>query len=110
MRQPEPLTHAEMEPLWRWERQMTWLHASAMGALLVASVAIHRYGDLPWLRIPLLGGVVVLVAAAAVMQFREGCPRCRARLRSKLMTALPDKCARCGVAFPRPPRADHNSG
>jgi hypothetical protein len=106
MHQPEPLARDEMERLWRLERQVTWLHISAMGVLLLGSVAIHNYGDVPWLRVPVLTGIIVLVAAAAVMQFRVRCPRCGTRLRSKLLTVLPDKCATCGVDFPRPPRTD----
>jgi hypothetical protein len=104
MRKAEPLTPAEMEPLWRWEQQMTWLQISAMGVLLLGGVALHRYGDLAaWLRLPVVSGVIGLIGAAAVLQLRARCPRCRARVRSKLMTVLPDKCGRCGVAFPRRP-------
>jgi hypothetical protein len=102
----QPLTREEMERLWRWERHMTWLYMSAMGALLLGSIAINRFGDLPWLRGLVLTAVMVLVTAAAVLQLRGRCPRCHARLRSKLMTVLPDKCARCGVDFPRPPQID----
>jgi hypothetical protein len=105
MHQAEPLTPAQMEPLWRWERQMTWLQISAMGVLLLGGVALHRYGDLPWLRLPIVSGVIGLISAAAVLQLRARCPHCRARLRSRLMTVLPDKCGRCGVAFPREPQA-----
>jgi hypothetical protein len=106
MRPQEPLTREESEPLWRWERRITWLNVAAMGGLLLAGVAAHRFGDFAWLQRPFLGGAIVLIAAAAVLQFRERCPRCGARLRSKLLNLLPDKCASCGVDFPRPPRRD----
>jgi hypothetical protein len=102
----DPLTREESEWLWRWERQMTWLNVSAMGGLLLAGVAAHRFGDFAWLQRPFLAGAIVLIAAAAVLHFRGRCPRCGARLRGKLLKLLPDKCAVCGVAFPRPPPAD----
>src|SRR5262245_19918247 len=98
----EPLTHNEMERLWRWERQVSWFYVAAMGALFLASLAVYHYGDLPWLRRPLLAGVLVLAVVAALLQFRGRCPRCGWRLRGKLLSMLPDKCARCGVVFPRP--------
>ena len=106
---PETLTSAEMEPLWRWERQVNWLQASAMGALLAGAV-VHRFGDLVWLRHALLGSMLALLGASAVLQFRGRCPRCQKRIRSKVMTALPDKCGKCGILFPRRPRADGSSG
>jgi hypothetical protein len=97
-----PLTGQELERLWRWERHMTWFYGAAMVGLFLASMAVYRYGDLVWVRRPLLAGVLTLVIAAAVLQFRERCPRCGARLRSRLLAMLPSKCARCSVAFPRP--------
>lgn len=106
MRQQEPLTHEDMTPLWRWERQMGWFHIGAMGALVLAGVVVHNYGDLAWLRRFLLGAVLVLVVGATVLQFRARCPRCNARVRSKILRMLPDKCAACGVDFPGRPQAD----
>lgn len=106
MRQQEPLTAEESERLWRWERQVSWLHIAAMGGLLLAGVAATRFGDRAWLQYPLLGGFAALVASATVLQMRGRCPRCGTRLRGKLLAVLPDKCAVCGVAFPRPPTAD----
>jgi hypothetical protein len=103
MPQPEPLTHDQMERLWRWERQLTWLHAAAMGGFLLAGVAANRFGDLAWLNQPLLAGAIALLLVAGVLQLRERCPRCGTRLRSKILRLLPDKCFACGVAFPRRP-------
>jgi len=105
MRQREPLSREEMEPLWRWERQMTWFHTAAMGGLLLVSVVAYRFNYLDWLGRPVLGLVLLLLAAAAVLQFRVRCPRCGARLHGKIIKLLPDKCAVCGVELPRPPSA-----
>jgi hypothetical protein len=102
----EPLTPAEMEPLWRWERQATWLQVAAMGGFLLAGLAANRFSDLTWLNRPLLAGAIALLLAAAVLQIRARCPRCRTRLRSRILRMLPDKCPACGVLFPRPPSAD----
>jgi hypothetical protein len=101
----EPLTAREMEPLWRWERQVGWLHIAAMGAFLLASVAGQREGLIASFSGPLLAGVLVLLLVAAVLQLRARCPRCQSRLRARILRMLPDKCSACGVEFPRPPRA-----
>jgi hypothetical protein len=99
------LTDEEMAPLWRWERQVSWLNMSAMGALLLAGFVSQRGGgDMAWLSGLLLALVLVLLLAAAVLQFRARCPRCRTGLRSKILRVLPDKCAACGVLLPRPPK------
>lgn len=105
MRPQGPLTHEEMAPLWRWERQVGWLNIAAMFAFLLASAAGYREGTLAWFSRPLLGLVLVLLLAAALLQYRARCPRCRTRLRAKILRMLPDKCAACGVELPRPPSA-----
>ena len=104
--QQESLTPAEMEPLWRRDRQATWLQVVAMAGFLFAGLAANRFGDLAWLGSPVLAAAVVLLFAAAALQIRARCPRCRARVRSKILKMLPDRCAACGVAFPRPPSAN----
>jgi hypothetical protein len=106
MSRPEPLTREELEPLWRSERQVSWLNVAAMGVFLLASVTAYRDGQLAWFGRPLLVAVLALLLAAAVLQFRARCPRCRTRLRGKILRMLPDKCAACGVEFPRPPAAN----
>lgn len=106
MRPQEPLTLEEMGPLWRWERQVLWLNVAAMGGFLLAGLAANRLGDLAWVHQPLLAGAIVLLLAAGVLQVRARCPRCRTRLRSKILRMLPDKCAVCGVQLPRPPSAN----
>jgi hypothetical protein len=102
----EPLAREEMEPLWRWERQVGWLNIAAMVAFLLASAIGYRDGTLAWLSRPLLAAALGLLLIAALQQFRARCPRCRARLRSKILKVLPDKCAACGVQLPRPPSAN----
>jgi hypothetical protein len=104
--QREPLAAAEMEPLWRRERQVSWLNVAAMGAFLLAGLAAHRLGELAWINRSLLAAAIALLLVAAVLQMRARCPRCRTQLRSKILRMLPDKCTVCGTAFPRPPSAN----
>jgi hypothetical protein len=105
MRQRQALTPEEMEPLWRWERQVGWLNIAAMAAFLLASAIGYRDDTLAWFARPLLATSLVLLLAAGLLQFRARCPRCRARLRSKIIRMLPDTCTACGVDLPRPPSA-----
>jgi hypothetical protein len=95
-----------MEPLWRWERRVGWLNTAAMAAFLLAGAIGYRDGTLAWLARPLLAAALALLLVAGLQQFGARCPRCRARLRSKIMKLLPDKCAVCGVELPRPPSAN----
>lgn len=99
------LTPGEMAPLWRSERQVSWLYVAAMLGFLLAGLAANRLGDYAWLSQPLLAGAVVLVLVASVLQIRMRCPRCHRRLRSKILRLLPDTCAACGVELPRAPSA-----
>lgn len=103
MREPEPLTHDELERLWRWERRMARFHAAAMVVLLLGAAAAVLYGDLAWFRRSLLGAIAALVLVATILQVQERCPRCRARLRVKTLMRLPERCGICGVVFQRPP-------
>ena len=105
LHQPEPLTQAELEPLWRRERQTSWLQIAAMACFLLAGVIAQRAGTLTYLAHPLLAGAILLLVAASVLQMRTRCPRCRTWLRAKLLRMLPDKCTGCGVDFPRQPSA-----
>ena len=106
MRQQDPLTPEELERLSRRERRLTFVHAAAMGILMLAGVATYRYGDTAWFRSLFLWVIGVLVVAAAILQMMERCPRCGARLRRKLLVALPERCSTCGVALPRTPVGD----
>ena len=103
MRAPEPLTPDELQRLWRWERHMTRFHAVAMTALVLCAGAAFLWSDIAWVRRSLLALVLLLVAAATVLQVREKCPRCGSRLRTKSLLRLPAKCGVCGIAFARPP-------
>jgi hypothetical protein len=103
VRQEEPLTREELARLARRERQLTVVHAVALGTLLVAALAAFRYGETAWFQGLFLGIIGVLVAAAAVAQMMERCPRCGARLHRKLLVAPPEACAACGVLLRRPP-------
>jgi hypothetical protein len=106
LHRPEPLTQAELAPLWHRERQVSWLQIAAMACFLLAGVIGQRAGTLTYLAHPLLAGSILLLVAASVLQVRTRCPRCRTWLRGKLLRMLPDKCSGCGVEFPRQPRAD----
>jgi hypothetical protein len=108
--QPEPLTRAELEPLWRRERHVGWLQIAGMVGLLLAGWIAQRDATLTWLAHPLLAGALALVGAGALLQVRVHCPRCRARLRAKILRMLPDKCPQCGVVFPRAPRGNDSGG
>jgi Kef-type K+ transport system membrane component KefB len=105
--EPEPLTPVELERLRRRERQTAAFHAAAVGVLLLIGLGAYRYGDVAWFRGLFLALVAALAAAAALVQVRERCPRCGARLRSKLLLALPEKCTGCGVSFQRAATAQH---
>jgi hypothetical protein len=100
-----PLTAEEMQPLWHWERRVTWLYVGAMAALLLAGLAASRFGELAWVQAPLLVGFAVLLVAAGVLHLFARCPRCGTRVRSGVLKMLPDKCSGCAVVFPRPPRS-----
>ena len=106
MRQQEPLTREELKRLQRRERRLTFVHAAAMGILMLAGVAAYRYGDTAWFRNLFLWVFGALVVAGAIVQMMERCPRCGARLRRKLLVALPERCTACGVALPRLPVGD----
>ena len=73
---PSPLTRPELERLWRWERGMIRYYAMAMTTIAILAALAVTYGESPWARRSALGVALVLVLAAAVVQFRE---RCRAR-------------------------------
>ena len=103
MSAPKPLTHGELERLWRWERHMLRFHAVAMTVLALCAAATYFYSDIAWLRRSMLALVLLLVVAATILQVREKCPRCGARLRTKSLLRLPDKCGVCGIPFERPP-------
>jgi predicted cobalt transporter CbtA len=101
--QPKPMTPEELERFQRRERQVSLVHAAALAALLLAGLAAYRYGDSTWFRGLFVGVVGALVAAAAIGQLMERCPRCGARLHRKLLVAPPEACGACGVSLRAPP-------
>jgi hypothetical protein len=102
----KPLTPEEWERFERRERQAALVHAAALGAFLLAALAAYRWGDSTWIRGLFIGVIGVLVAAGAVAQLSQRCPRCGARVRRKLLVAPPDACAACGVRLGPPPKDD----
>lgn len=98
---PEPLNAGETERLRAWERRMLRFHTAALPALLLFGGAALYWSDVAWARRSLLIVVLIVVAGATVLQLRERCPRCRARLRTTLLLRLPQRCHYCGVAFPQ---------
>ena len=103
---PAPLTSEETRRLWRWERWMVRLSAMAIMMVAAALGTAHLYGDSPAIRAGVTGSAILVLLAVLVMHLRERCPRCDTRLASGLSLLLPDKCRRCGVAFPRPLNVD----
>jgi hypothetical protein len=99
-----PLQRSELERLWRWERLMVRFYAVAMALILISGGLVFAYNETAWVRRSLLGLVLLLVLAATLLQLRERCPRCRARIKLKSGFMLPDRCLPCGVAFERPPK------
>ena len=79
MRILEPLSRDELQRLWRWERHMTRFHAAAMTLLALCAAAAFVWSDIVWVRRLLLAIVLLLVAAATMLQLREKCPRCGSR-------------------------------
>jgi len=101
---PAPLTEAECERIWRWERWMIGL--CLLGVLLIAAALGlgHALGGGMVVQRFVVGAFVVLALAGLVAPLREKCPRCRKRLTVAWRFTLPENCRGCGVAFPRRPR------
>jgi hypothetical protein len=102
---PPPLTQPELERLWRFERGMRNYYLAASAGLALAALAI-AVSDAAIIRRSMLVVVGGLVIGAAVLQSREKCPRCGARLRFRSWLTLTDLCRMCGVLFPRPPNPE----
>src|SRR5262245_48835837 len=101
---PAPLTAAECERIWRWER---WMIGLCLAGTLLVAAAIglgHALGGQTAVRNLLVGAFLVLGAMGVVAPLREKCPRCRRRLTTSWRFTLPANCRGCGVAFPRRPR------
>jgi hypothetical protein len=85
---------------------MARYYVTAMTLILIAAALAIAYSDVAWVRRAALILVLALVVGATVVQFRERCPRCGWRLRTKSRLTLPERCRGCGVAFERPPPKD----
>jgi len=101
MTEPAPLTAGERNRLWRWQRQMLLFYGVAIALLTLAGALMLLFGELAWVRRAALILLLVLIAAATFVQFRERCPRCGRRLGSQGRLFLPVQCPGCGVEFAR---------
>jgi hypothetical protein len=97
---PEPLNAREIDRLRAWEHRMHRFHMLAIPALVLCATAALYWSEVVWARRLFLVVVLALVAAATVLQMRERCPRCSARLRTTALVRLRQRCHYCGVAFP----------
>ncbi|HXE70168.1 MAG TPA: hypothetical protein VN523_12475 [Hyphomicrobiaceae bacterium] len=103
MTDPVPLTPSELARIWRWQRRMFVFYGIAIALLALAGALMLMFGELAWVRRAAVAWLFVLLAAAAMVQFRERCPRCGLRLGSHGRLFLPEQCRGCGVVFERPP-------
>ncbi len=100
---PEPLTRAESERLWRYERALVRAGAMAVLLLAVGLGAAYAFGEAAWVRLAVIAGAAALILGALMLQMGERCPRCGTRVAS---LTPPERCRNCGVAFPRPEHLD----
>lgn len=99
MTEPAPLTAAERNRLWRWQRRMLFFYGVAIALLTLAGALMLLFGELAWVRRAALVLLLVLIAAVTFVQFRERCPRCSRRLGSQGRLFLPAQYPGCGVEF-----------
>ena len=92
MTDPVPLTASERARIWRWQRRMFVFYGIAIALLALAGAAMLMFGDLAWVRRAALAVLVVLLAAATIVQFRCAIPGTLPTLRPAprlAWTALP---------------------
>jgi ribosomal protein S27AE len=99
MTKPAPLTAAECNRLWRWQRRMLLFYGVAIALLALAAALMLLFGELAWVRRAAMALLLALIGAATFVQFRERCPRCGWRLGSQGRLFLPAECPGCGVEF-----------
>lgn len=99
---PRPLSPAECEPIWRWERAMIAICGGS--AVILAAILAMGWlsGNQSVTRGLIVAWFVGLIIAGIVAPLRERCPRCGKRLSNMWKFQLPESCRGCGVAFPRP--------
>ncbi len=99
---PKPLNTAEVARVLGWQQRMYLYYGTAMGLITGGFVLFSYKGNEAWVRPFLLVLIAALVVVGGIVQFRERCPRCATLLGRQSRFVLPNKCKRCGVAFPRP--------
>jgi len=87
---------------------MVRYYAAAMVLIAIGGWLLVRYGGEPFVRRLILLGVLGLVIAATLVQFRVRCPRCGTHLGRQTRLLLPPRCKTCRVAFPRPARSSQD--
>jgi hypothetical protein len=102
----QPLDQAELERVWRWERNMLWFNGTSMALMIAGIIGFKYFSESALFRYSLLAMIAALVVIGGFVQFRELCPRCKSRLGRQSRFVLPDACRECGVDFPRPPKAE----
>ena len=102
----KPLDEAELQRVWRWERNMIWFNGTAMALIIAGIVAFKYFAESSAYRYGVLAMIAALVVIGAYVQFREVCPRCKSLLGRQSRFVLPDSCRHCGVEYPRPPTSD----
>ena len=98
---PPPLTPAEAELIWRWERVTIRVCAAAAAALAVVFLIGWLAGSEAVTKRLIIAWFAGLVVAGLLAPLRQGCPRCGKRLSNMWRFRLADNCRSCGVAFPR---------
>lgn len=100
---PQPLSRAECEKLWRYERVLVRAGAMAVLLLAVGLGAAQLFGEAAWVRTTVIAGAAALIVGALALQLGERCPRCGTRV---ARLTPPERCQDCGVSFPRPEHLD----
>jgi len=106
MRQPAPLTSAEIVALWHNERRAMRLYVAALSVMAAGFGLVAFAGLDAGLRYPVLLAALALLGAALYVQLAIRCPRCTARLAVQSPLLLPDRCKSCGIPIARPPVLD----
>ena len=103
---PKPLDAGELQRVWRWERLMIAYYVTATAALIGCLALVLLFPANATLLNVSLAVLAATVAAGALVQFRERCPRCNVRLGRQARFVLPELCKSCGVEFPKDRRAE----
>jgi hypothetical protein len=96
------LTPAQVAELHAWEKYLSTFYVASILAILGAMLVVFFAGESAFARRSALVLVLVLIAAATLVQRRVRCPNCRARLGFPSKLRFPDFCPSCRAHFPRP--------